>query len=55
MRFTQTQATAATCQMIREFEGELSGVLMERICRVMANDVLLLRIPPRLPHQFPRD
>ena len=21
----------------------------------MANDVLVLRIPPRLPHQFPRD
>ena len=29
MCFTQTQATAATCQMIREFEGELSGVLTE--------------------------
>ena len=36
MCFTQTQATAATCQMIREFEGELSGVLMERICRQWA-------------------
>ena len=32
-----------------------NGKNLPTVSRVIANDVLLLRIPPRLPHQFPRD